>query len=201
MKWRLIILSSFFSASLFAQTPSSRELVYCVSLINVPNLNPGLQFGLEYGIVDKVNFINGVSRGKKSSYNLTVNQFIVALNAGTAYRLGKSTDVFTSLTAEFRRTTPKRNQFQLGLGPGYVMQFYDNKKLKHPLSPFLNAPTEQVGFVAPMAFIGLGKYRTGKHKFQFWHLRAANYFLISGNQVKAYPMLELRLSFHKRPIA
>lgn len=201
MKWRLIILSSFFSASLFAQTPSSRELVYCTSLINVPNLNPGLQFGLEYGIVDKVNFINGVSRGKKSSYNLTVNQFIVALNAGTAYRLEKSTDVFTSLTAEFRRTTPKRNQFQLGLGPGYVMQFYDNKKLKHPLSPFLNTPLEQVGFVAPMAFIGFGKYRTGNHKFQFWHLRAANYFLISGNQVKAIPMLELRSSFHKRPIA
>ena len=201
MKWRLIILSSFFSASLFAQTPSSRELVYCTSLINVPNLNPGLQFGLEYGIVDKVNFINGLSRGKKSSYNLTVNQFIVAFNVGSAYRLEKGTDVFASLTAEFRHTTSKRAQIQLGAGPGYMIRFVGTGNVKHPLSPFLNSPILNFRYMAPMAFLGLGKYRTGKHKFQFWHLRAANYFLISGNQVKAYPMLELRLSFHKRPIA
>lgn len=196
----VVVLFVFLSLPMLAQTPQSREFVYNYSLLLQPTYNPGLQFGLEYGIVDKVNFINGISRGKKSSYNLTVNQFILGLNVGTIYRFEKSMDVFSSLTAEFRRTTPKRKQFQIGVGPGYVVQFTDDEKLEHPLSPFLNSPLEMNRSIAPMAFIGMGKFRMGKHKFQFWHVRVANYFRITDSQLANYTMLELRLGFHKRPV-
>lgn len=202
MRKKTLLLCFVLSVSIqaFAQTPQSREFVYNYSVLVNPTYNPGLQFGLEYGIVDKVNFINGISRGKKSSYNLTVNQFILGLNVGTIYRFEKSMDVFSSLTAEFRRTTPKRKQFQMGVGPGYVVQFTDDNKLEHPLSPFLNSPLEMNRSIAPMAFIGIGKFRMGKHKFQFWHVRVANYFRITNSQLANYTILELRLGFHKRPV-
>jgi hypothetical protein len=194
----IFILSA--TQQVVAQTPQSRELVYNYSVLINPIYNPGLQFGLEYGLFDKVNFINGVSRGKKSSYNLAVNQLIFGFNVGTIYRFAKSTDVFSSLTAEFRRTTPKRKQFQIGFGPGYMLRFSDDQKLDHPISPFLNSPVELERTIAPMAFIGIGKFRMGKHKFQFWHVRAVNYFRITGSTLSNYSMLELRLGFHKRPV-
>lgn len=196
----LAVFLVLFVGSLYAQTPSSREFVYNLNLSNALSLNPSIGFGLEYGIKDKVNFINNVQPRKKGGYNLTVNQLILGLNAELLYQWKQQDDVLSSLTIEYRKTGKTRNQFQIGAGPGYMFSFKsDVSEIKHPAEPFLNGPVIEYQ-LAPMAFVGLGKYRTGKRILQFWHVRFSSYVPVT-NFRNPVMLVSLRLGMHKRPIA
>jgi hypothetical protein len=182
-------------------TPASRELSYHFSLMGMNTSRFGANVGLEFGIVDKLALKTKIKPGKGGQNYIKVNQLVSAINVGFVYSPSISYSALGSLTLEYRRTTKRKKQFQLGVGPGYMRRFFPEISTTDTNGITTTSQQSNVGYIAPTAFIGFGAFRMNPHRWQWWHVRFTNAFLIkSSSNIVPYPMVEIRLGFHKKPI-
>lgn len=183
-----------------AQTPPSREFSWHVSYIANNALYPGLNAGFEYGLLDKVSLVTRSRKGTSKQYT-KVHQLIASGNLGVIWHPRSSTMLINAYTLEYRKTTKRRMQFQIGTGPAYMRSFLPNV---YEVSEDGEAEKRFLagrGYFAHQFFIGFGRYRLGPRSLQWWHVRLVENTIFNyNNSILPYPVLELRLGFHKKPI-
>ena len=184
----------------WAQTPASRTFSWHLSYMANNALYPGINAGIEYGLLDKVNLVTRSRKGSSHHY-VKVHQLILAGNLGLIWHPHTSTTLLNAYTIEYRKTTKRRMQFQIGTGPAYLRSFlpnvYEVTEDGEAEKRFLAGR----GYFAHQFFLGFGRYRLGARSLQWWHVRLVENTVIGyNNSVLPYPVLELRLGFHKKPI-
>lgn len=184
-----------------AQTPPSREWTWHVGYMGNNAIYPGANLGLEYGLKDWVKFKTKVVPGKGGQNHIKVHQLIAAANLGAIWHPRTSVSILNTYTFEYRKTTKRRMQWQVGLGPGYfrtiLPNVYEVDENGEASQRFLAGR----GYFAPQLFLGYGRYRKGARTWQWWHLRFAQTYIVNYNAlVLPYLTAEIRLGFHKKPI-
>jgi hypothetical protein len=197
----LLILLVLISISAYAQTPASREWSYHFGYLGNHAVRPGGNFGLEYGLADKVKFKSKVKPGKGAINTVTAHQLILGLNAGAIWHPQTSTSLVNSLTLEYRKTTKRRMQIQAGIGGSYLRSFYINSYEVDQSGQVTKRFLGSSGYFGPTLFIGYGRYRKDSRSLQWWHIRLnASYFVGYNATILPYLTTELRLGFHKKSI-
>ncbi|GAB5539054.1 MAG: hypothetical protein Salg2KO_11570 [Salibacteraceae bacterium] len=185
-----------------AQTPPSGEITGHISYMANNAIRPGVNFGLEYGIADKMVLKSKVKRGKGSMNYVKAHQIILGLNTGVVWHPETSTSSISSLTMEYRKTTKRRMQWQLGLGGGYLRSFFPNSYSVNEDGVVSYAPIGSVGYPSVVQFIGYGRYRFDARTLQWWHIRINAHYLLGYNGfLLPYLTSEIRLGLHKKPLS
>ncbi len=188
------------SLGTMAQTPPSRQLSWHVSYIANNALYPGINGGIEYGLFDKINLVTRSRKGTSRQFT-KVHQLVAAANLGLVWHPRTSTTLINAYTIEYRKTTKRRMQFQLGTGPAYMRSFLPNVYEVAEDGTAEKRFLAGRGYFAHQVFIGFGRYRKGARSLQWWHVRLVENTLFDyNNSILPYPVLELRLGFHKKPI-
>lgn len=198
----LFFLLCVLSLSAVAQrTPASREFSWHLGYLSNNAVYPGGNIGLEYGLFDWVKLKTKVVSGKGGQNYTKVHQLIAAANLGAVWHPRTSVSILNNYTIEYRKTTKRKMQYQVGLGPGYFRSILPNVYEVDDQGEVQSSFLAGRGYFAPMVFIGFGRYRTGARKLQWWHLRIAQTSVVNYNAaVLPYLTAEVRLGFHKKPI-
>ncbi len=184
-----------------AQTPESRELTYHISFLTNNGIRPGLNLGVEYGLYDLVKMKSKVKRGKGAINMIKVHQVIAGLNTGVIWHPETSVSSLNTLTIEYRKTTKRRMQWQLGFGGAYMRSFFPNTYAVFDDDEVSSTLLGSSGYFGPTSFIGYGRYRKESRKLQWWHLRLEATSLLGYNGFFVpYITTQLRLGFHKPSI-
>lgn len=196
-----LLLFSALTARTQSQTPDSRELSYHIGYLSNNAIRPGVNFGLEYGLVDAVKLKSKVKEGRGAINTIRVHQIVAATNLGVLWHPQTSTSLLNTYTIEYRKTTKRRMQYQLGIGGAYMRNFFPNAYVVDDSGEVSSRSFGSAGYGGITQFIGYGRYRRDSRALQWWHLRIAATYLVGYNSfLLPYLTTELRLGFHKKPV-
>lgn len=193
-----LILISYLS---FSQTPGTREVSYHFGYLSNNAVRPGLNVGVEYGLTEWIKLKSKVKPGRGAVNMVKIHQLVVAANLGVLWHPKTSTSLLNTYTIEYRKTSRRRMQYQLGLGGAYMRSFFPNAYEVDEDGEVYSRPLGSAGYFGPNHFIGFGRYRTFPRTFQWWRLRIAGTYLLDYNAfLVPYLTAEIRLGFHKKPL-
>jgi hypothetical protein len=195
------LLFGLLSTPIFSQTPPSREISYHIGYLSNNAVRPGVNFGLEYGLMDVVKLKSKVKEGRGAINTIKVHQIIAAANLGVLWHPQSSTSLLNTYTLEYRKTTKRRMQYQIGLGGAYMRNFFPNSYIVNSSGEVSSRTFGGAGYGGLTQFIGYGRYRKDNRAMQWWHMRIGATYLLGYNSfLLPYLTAELRLGFHKKPV-
>lgn len=188
------------STEAYSQTPGTREWSYHFGYLSNNAVRPGFNFGIEYGLLESVKLKSRIRKGRGAINMVKIHQLVAAGNIGVLWHPETSTSFLNTYTIEYRKTTRRRMQYQLGIGGAYMRSFFPNAYEVDQDGEVYSRPLGSAGYFGPTNFIGYGRYRIFPRTFQWWHVRVAGTYLIGYNAyIIPYLTAELRLGFHKKP--
>lgn len=201
IKTFIFILLLLLSIGSFSQTPGTRSWSCHVGYISNNAVRPGVNFGVEYGLTEWIKLKSKVKEGRGAINMVKIHQLVAAGNLGFIWHPQTSLSMLNTYTIEYRKTTRRRMQYQLGIGGAYLRSFFPNAYEVDENGEVYSRLLGSAGYFGPTHFIGYGRYRKFPRTFQWWHFRIGATYLIDYNVfISPYLTAELRLGFHKKPL-
>ena len=200
---RITLLTIVLSVSIqsLSQTPGTREWSYHFGIHSNNAVRPGFNFGVEYGLTEWIKLKSKIKEGRGAINMVNIHQIVAAGNLGVLWHPETSTSLLNTYTIEYRKTTRRRMQYQIGFGGAYMRSFFPNAYEVDEDGEVYARPLGSAGYFGPTHFIGYGRYRKFPRTFQWWHLRIDGTYLLGYNAfLVPYLTAELRLGFHKKPL-
>ncbi len=157
----LIAVFASFNASSQERNDSilNRKIKYNYSYFANSFKNPGLNFGIEYVLKQKVR-IRNKKRGNKEIFKIKTTQLNLSGNLGFYIHPKNHVGIFTYYGINYRKTKSRGFQYTLGLNPlGYYRSF-----LPETYKVDIGGNVKKIifpgnSYFAPNLIIGIGRYR------------------------------------------
>jgi hypothetical protein len=157
--------------------------------------NPGLNFGLEYALLEKIKTKSKIKRGstliKYKTKRLELNPTI-----GFYLDPGGHLAIFKKANIQYKKINNHRRTFTVAMGIGYYHSFIRKVYDADKTTISENSGIKGSGYFAPEFKMGIGRAKVKNDKFKGWYLNASSQFLFNYNStILPLPALELGLRF------
>jgi hypothetical protein len=157
--------------------------------------NPGLNLGLEYGLLEKIKIKSRTKRGNTLTKFKTKR---LELNPTIGFYLdpGGHLGVFEKANLQYKKINNHRRTFTVAMGAGYYHSFIRNVYDANETTISENSGIKGRGYFAPEFKMGIGRVKVKNEKVKGWYLNASSQFLFNYNStILPLPAIELGLRF------